>query len=111
MEKIEKDRVILKKLFSEWQAWPRIAPFRVVPVWDEFDDRYVLLTVGWDGYKRIHSVLVDVSLHEGLFWIEADSTPDGFALDLAAAGVPKSRIVLAFKHPELRQFSEFGQAA
>ena len=48
---------------------------------------------------------------DGKFWIEADHTPDGFALDLEAAGIPKDRIVLAFKHPELWRFSEYSKAA
>ena len=111
METLERDRQILRTLFHEWQEWPRQAAFKVIPVWDETDNRYLLLTVGWDGYKREHSVLVHLELRDGLFWIEADQTPEGFALDLEAAGIPKGRIVLAFKHPELRRLSDYAQAA
>jgi hypothetical protein len=39
-------------------------------------------------------VLVHIALRDGLFWIEADQTPEGFALDLEAEGIPKERIVL-----------------
>lgn len=112
MEAIDSDRQVLKRLFDEWIAWPSdLAKFQVEPVWDESHDRYLLLTVGWDGYRREHGVLVHVDLQGGKFWIEADNTPNGFALDLEDAGVPKERIVLAFKHPELRRFSEYAQAA
>lgn len=111
METLEADRHVLQTLFTQWQQWPKLASFKVVPVWDETNDRYLLLTVGWDGYRREHGVLVHIELRNGLFCIEADNTSDGFALDLEAAGIPKNRILLAFKHPELRRFSEYAQAA
>jgi hypothetical protein len=111
MEALAADRAILEKLFAQWQEWPKKSYFKVVPVWDEENNRYLLLTIGWNGYQREHGVLVQVDLKDGLFWIEADQTPDGFALDLEAEGIPKERIVLAFKHPEARRFSEYAQAA
>jgi hypothetical protein len=111
METLDSDRDILRKLFTDWQTWPKKAAFQLVPTWDIENNRYLLLAIGWDGYQRLHEVFVHVELHDGLFWIEADQTPEGFALDLEAAGIPKERIVLAFKHPELRRFSEYAQAA
>lgn len=111
METLEADRQVLRILFNEWETWPRQAPFKVIPVWDETNNRYLLLTVGWEGYRREHGVLVHIELRDGLFWIEADQTPEGIALDLEAAGIPKDRIVLAFKHPELRRLSHYAQAA
>lgn len=111
MAPLDADRDILRRLFEAWQKWPRQASFHVVPVWDETNNRYLLLTVGWDGYRREHAVLVHVELRDSLFWIEADQTPDGFARDLEAEGVPKARIVLAFKHPELRRYSDYSTAA
>ena len=111
METLETDRRVLRTLFNEWQAWPQQAHFKVIPVWDETNNRYLLLMIGWDGYRREHGVLVHIELHGGLFWIEADQTPEGFARDLEAVGIPKERIVLAFKHPELRRLSQYAQAA
>lgn len=111
MASLVSDRDTLRKLFLQWEAWARQASFQVVPVWDEQHDRYLLLLVGWKGYQREHNVLVHVELRDNLFWIEADQTPEGFALDLENEGIPKDRIVLGFKHPELRRFSDYAQAA
>ncbi|NER33043.1 MAG: XisI protein [Oscillatoria sp. SIO1A7] len=40
-------------------------------------------------------------------WIQRDGTEDGMATELAAAGIPKEQIVLAFHPPELRQYTEY----
>jgi hypothetical protein len=105
---VAEDRDLLHRLFADWQQWPgREAKFKVVPVIDTETDQYLLLTVGWDGYRRIYGVLVHVLLRDGKFWIEEDNTKEGFATDLLDAGVPKERIVLSFQHPERRKWGEF----
>ncbi|MGC4043753.1 MAG: element excision factor XisI family protein [Armatimonas sp.] len=104
------DRKFLRRLFAKWEECPKKAEHKIISVCDEEKDHYLLLTIGWNGYQREHDVFVHVDLHDGLFWIEADQTPDGFALDLEAEGVPKNRIVLAFKHPEQQRFYEYAQA-
>lgn len=94
MDTLTQDRDLLRTVFCEWQKWPRIAPFQVVPLFDEAQDRYVLLAVGWDEYRRIHRLLAHVEIRQGKFWIEEDNTDEGgIATDLLNAGVPKDRIV------------------
>lgn len=68
------------------------------------------LGAGWDGYKRIHHAEIDVEVLDGKLWIQFDGTEDGIAMELVAAGVPRDRIVLAFKHPTLRKYSDFAAA-
>jgi hypothetical protein len=115
-DKIEKqnkaDKELLQHLFSEWENWVGTeSNFKISSVWDEKNNNFLLLSTGWDNYKRIHSVFIHVELREGKFCIEADQTSNGFACDLVDNGIPKERIVLAFKHPELRQYSEYAEAA
>ena len=43
-------------------------------------------------------------------WIQQDGTEDGIATDLMVAGIPKERIVLGFKRPESRKYTEFAVA-
>lgn len=75
---------------------------------DENRDHYMLMTVGWGAnYERIYRTPIYVRLHNGKFWIEEDSTEQGIATDLLAAGVPHSDIVLAFYPLPMRQMSEF----
>lgn len=66
-------------------------------------DRYLLLTQGWDGYKRIHGLLAHVDIIGDKFYIQEDNTEEGIATDLLEAGVPKDKIVLAFQHPDRRK--------
>jgi hypothetical protein len=106
----EEYRTILERIFAEWEKWPRIAKFRVVPVMDYTHDRYLLVTEGWDGYQRIYSVLAHVDIIDGKFWIQADNTEEGIATELVAAGIPKDRIVLGFKSLERRKHTEFAVA-
>ena len=49
-----------------------------------------------------HGCLAHVDLIGGKFWIQGDGTEQGPSADLEAAGVPKDRIVLAFRAPEVR---------
>ena len=108
METIETNRKIIENVFADWQKWPgREAKFEVVPVTDTVHDRYLLLTQGWDGYKRIHGLLAHVDIIGDKFYIQEDNTEEGIATDLLEAGVPKDKIVLAFQHPERRKWGEF----
>ncbi len=44
---------------------------------------------------------------DGKVWIQHDGTEEGIANDLVAAGVPKAHIILGFKAPEIRKYTEF----
>ena len=43
-------------------------------------------------------------------WIQHDGTEEGIAEELVTAGIPRDRIVLAFKPPEMRPYTEFADA-
>ena len=62
--------------------------------------------VGWDG-RRVHGCLAHVDLIDGKIWIQRDGTEDGLARDFEAAGVPKDRIVLAFRSPGIRRYTGY----
>jgi hypothetical protein len=103
-------RPIIERLFAEWERWPRIAKFRLVPVMDYANDRYILMIIGWDGYKRIYNVFLHVDIINGKLWIQQDSTEEGIANQFVAAGIPKDQIVLGFKSEERRKDTEFAVA-
>ncbi len=79
-------------------------------IFDEARDHYLLFRVGWLGKERIHTPVLYIRIHDGKFWIEEDYTEDGIATELLAAGVPHQAIVLAFRHPALRPYTEFAVA-
>lgn len=104
-------RDAIRKVFDEWRAWPGPeAKFSVVAVEDTESDQYVLLTQGWDGYKRIHGLLAHLEIHDDKIWIQEDNTEEGLATDLLRHDVPRLQIVLAFQHPSRRQYGEFAVA-
>lgn len=97
-------------LLNETQATGSATELEVQTVFDEKHDRYMVYRTGWWDKRRVHSVVLYVRLHEGKIWIEEDGTEEGLATDLLAAGVPNEAIVLGFRHPELRPFTEFATA-
>jgi len=40
-------------------------------------------------------------------WIQRDGTEDGMATELLKEGIPKDKIVLGFRSPEMRRHTEF----
>ncbi len=74
------------------------------------NDHYLLVQVGWDGGYRVHGTLIHVDVIDGKLWIQYDGTEQGIAGDLVAAGVPKDKIVLGFRPPQARKYTEFAAA-
>jgi len=74
---------------------------------DADSGHYLLMLVGYDGIRRVHGCLVHIDIVEGKIWIQRDGTEYGIARELIEAGVPKEDIVLAYKTPEMRQYTEF----
>jgi hypothetical protein len=113
MDKLTEYRNLIKRLI---QHYARLYQLEPVPgeeellVIDEERDHYMLLTLGWDGDKRVHRTPLYVRLHNGKFWVEEDWTEEGIATDLLRAGVPREDIVLAFHPPSMRSYTEFAVA-
>lgn len=75
---------------------------------DNESRNYALITQGWQLNKRVHGCLIHVEIQDGKVWIQRDGTEEGIADELVSAGIPKQNIVLAFHHPEVRQYTEYG---
>ena len=76
-------------------------------VFDEERDRYLLLYVGWRDEERLHGCPIHLDIQDGKIWIQRDFTEEGIANELAEMGVPRTDIVLGFRSPYVRQFTEF----
>ncbi len=66
------------------------------------------MDIGWNENKYLHATPIHLDLIGDKIWIQYDDTEEGVATDLLAAGVPKEDIVLGFRHPQVRQYTEFG---
>lgn len=76
-------------------------------VFDTEREHYQVLHLGWYEQKRVYGCVIHVDLKDGKIGIQRDRTEAGVANELVAAGVPKEDIVLAFKAPYVRQFTDF----
>lgn len=79
-------------------------------VFDRTQDRYLILIVGWEGYRYEHGCTIHIDIIGDKVWIQRDGTEEGIALDLENAGIPKDHIVLGFKPPEVRPMTGYAIA-
>ena len=73
-------------------------------------DRYMVVSVGWEGMKRVHGSLIHIDVVQDKVWIQRDGTEDGVANELVEGGIPKDHIVLGYKEPEIRKYTDFAVA-
>ncbi|HIK08004.1 MAG TPA: XisI protein [Trichormus sp. M33_DOE_039] len=92
-------RIVKDVLVAYTQIPYSYANIECKTVFDRENDRYLLITLGWDGAKRIHGCLVHIDIIDGKIWVQRDDTEDGVTYELEAAGIPKNKIVLGF-HPQ-----------
>jgi XisI protein len=74
---------------------------------DKENGHYQVLTIGWQGGRRVYDVLLHADLKNNKFWIQQDYTQPSLTDQLLEAGVPKSDIVLGFQPPQARALTDF----
>ena len=79
-------------------------------IYDPVNNRYIVISVGWEDVRRIHGCLIHIDIIEGKIWIQRDGTEDGIAVELEQAGIPKKHIVLGFHQPDVRQHTDYAVA-
>ncbi len=72
--------------------------------------RYLVITEGWHGTKRIHSLPFDAEIRNGKIWLHHDGLDHGITDELVVAGIPKDHIVLAFHPPHVRPHTGYAVA-
>lgn len=103
-------RAIIEQVLTEYSKYAyAYGEIERQLVFDRSRDHYLLMSVGWDK-RRVHGCLVHIDLINGKCWIQRDGTESGIAHDLEAAGIPRDRIVLAFRSPEIRRHSGYAVA-
>ncbi len=98
---------VIKRVLLDYAQYYTQGGVKVKTLFDEWQKSYLLLSMGWHEDNYIHHVPIHLELIADKIWIQADDTEDGVATDLLAAGVPKEQIVLGFKPPEIRPYTEF----
>ncbi len=110
MDTLKDYQQIIERVLTDYAQIPyAYGEIETKTVFDRVKDRYLLMDVGWDK-RRVHGCLVHLDIIDGKVWIQRDGTEDGIAIELEAAGIPKSQIVLAFRPPEIRQYTGYAVA-
>lgn len=105
---VDQYRKIIRDLIEEYASYkPARGDVQIEVIFDEAQDHYELIHAGWNGHYRIHGSVIHIDIRNGKVWIQHDGTSDAIANVLVEAGIPRDRIVLAFKPPEIRPHTGF----
>lgn len=108
MGETERYRDVIKNLISEHAQFK--SPYGDIKneiVFDEKRDHYELVIVGWNGKMRIHGSVIHIDIIDGKVWLQHDGTDACIVDELERAGIPKDKIVLGFRSPELRKYTGY----
>jgi len=108
---LDRYRQIIENTLTEYARVPyAYGEIQSEAVFDRTHDRYLLVNVGWDNDRRVHGCLIHIELINGKVWIQRDGTEDGIAGELEKSGVPRDHIILGFRPPEIRKYTEYAIA-
>lgn len=111
MDTLASYRQIIERTLADYAKLPyAYGDIQRKTVFNRETDTYLLLSVGWQGSKRIHGCLIHLDITDGKVWIQRDGTEEGIAAELVRAGIPKEHIVLAFHEPTVRPYTGFAVA-
>jgi hypothetical protein len=111
MDDVSNYRKLIRALIQKYaQFHPARGDIQIEVILDEPQDHYELIYSGWNGPYRIHGSVLHLDIRDGKIWIQHDGTEAGIAEELVQAGVPRERIVLAFKPPDIRPHTGFAIA-
>lgn len=111
MDNLEKYRQIIQDFLKDYASTP-IANGEIesYTVFDVPRDHYQVMSVGWDGNRRVYGCVMHLDIKDGKVWLQQNSTEVRVAYELMAMGVLQEDIVLGFQLPALRQYTEFATA-
>jgi hypothetical protein len=111
MDTLETYRQIIEAVLNEYAKIPyAYGDIQTEIISDRKSDHYLLINVGWNKDRRIHGCLVHIDIIDGKVWIQRDGTEEGIAVGLEQGGIPKDRIVLGFRPPEIRKYTDYAVA-
>ena len=111
MDNLNHYRKIIRELIEEYAQYkPACGDVQIEIIFDESNDHYELIYAGWNRTYRIHGSVLHIDIRHGKIWIQHDGTEGGIAEELVESGIPHELIVLAFKPPEIRPYTDFAVA-
>ena len=82
------------------------------PIIDLKGNHFQLMRIGWHQQKYLYAVLVhfDINAETGNVWVQQNNTEILLDEELERRGIKKNNLVLGFRSPEMRPFSDFAIA-
>jgi hypothetical protein len=111
MDPIKRYRGTVRDLILRYaQFKPANGEIDTEAVIDEERGHYEVISVGWQGDRRVHGSVIHIDIIQDKVWLQQDRTNAVIADELVAAGIPQEAIVLGFRLPRLRQYTGFAVA-
>jgi hypothetical protein len=108
MDKLAAYRKHVRDVIEDYGSYkPSFGDVEMEVIIDPDRDHYELMSVGWNGDRRVHGCVLHIDIRDGKIWIQHDGTEEGVANRFVNAGVPRDDIVLAFHMPFRRKFTGF----
>lgn len=105
MDKLNQYRQIIQAILREKaQLKPIGGDIETEIVFDENNDRYLLVHLGWDGQKRIYSCVIHIEIRDGKIWIQQNQTDQSLTEILLEQGVAKTDIILGLQPSYVREY-------
>jgi XisI protein len=73
-------------------------------------DRYQLMRVGWQEFKRVYHTVMHFDIKDGKIWIQQNMTDVDVGQELVDMGISKEDIVLGLQPPYKRPYTGYGVA-
>lgn len=108
MAKINEYRHYIREILTEHSHHkPAYGEVDIETIFDIENDRYQVVSAGWNKHCRVYGCLIHIDLKNDKIWIQYDGTEIGIANELVERGVSKQDIVLAYHAPYLRHLTDF----
>ena len=98
--------ILTKVMRAEEQFQPSFVPVKIVPVCDPASGQFLLVAVGWEGRRRVDSILFHAQLLDGRVVIETDNTEEGLKPILIEAGIRAEDFLPDKERLEQTQFAQ-----
>ena len=110
MDSIDTYAQIVRKLLEDYATVfaSHEADIQNEVLFDREHDRYLLLSLGWSGGKRVHHTVIHIDIIDGQVWIQSNNTDQLIAEELVELGIPAQSIVLGLQPPEVRPYTAYG---
>ena len=104
---VEKYREVIKSIIVKYSRGDgEEEEVKTQIAFDMERDIYLMFNLGLRGERRVYGCVIHIEIKEGKIWIQRDGTEVGIANELIEAGVTKSDIVLGYRSPYMRKFTE-----